>query len=106
MQNQLNFTKDKGEGQSMKRLFTGLMLVMLLSLGIVPAASTDPSELRKGCPNPSFELHHAADHDQGHEGEHRHIGSNTDRNGDGYICVKHISDDKHLHIDNNVPLKK
>jgi hypothetical protein len=87
------------------RLFSMLMLVMLLSFGVAPIVSAGHGEPIKGCPKP-FELHHAADHDQGHEGEHRHIGSNTDRNGDGYICVKHISDDKHLHIDNNVPLKK
>lgn len=86
----------------MKRLFTGLTLVMLLSLGIAPAASAEYSAQVAGCPKP-FHLHHLEDDDAGHEGSHRHIGSNTDRNGDGYICVKHISPDKHLHIDNNVP---
>ncbi|MCQ3972049.1 MAG: hypothetical protein DPW09_01240 [Anaerolineae bacterium] len=87
----------------MKRFFCGLMLVMLLSLGIAPAASADPSELDKGCPNPSFELHHVADHDHHYHGHHPHVGSDTDHNGDGYICVKPLLNGKHLHIDNNVP---
>ncbi len=88
----------------MQKLLISLMFVMLLSFGITSTVLADHGEPIKGCPNPTFELHHAPDHDEGHEGHHRHIGSNTDRNGDGYICVKHISTDKHLHIDNNTPL--
>jgi hypothetical protein len=61
-----------------------------------------PGDPIPGCP-PNFELHHVEDHQ--HEGGHRHIGSNTDRNNDNHICVKHISPDKHLHIDNNVRKK-
>jgi hypothetical protein len=87
----------------MKRFFTALMLVMLLSLGIVPATSADPSKLGKGCPNPSFELHHVAEHDNHHQEHHPHVGSDADRNGDGHICVKPLPNGKHLHIDNNVP---
>jgi hypothetical protein len=88
----------------MKKLLIVLMLVLLLSITVVFVALAHEGEPINGCPNPSFELHHIEDHE--HEGEHRHIGSDTDRNGDGYICVKHISPDKHLHIDNNVPFKK
>lgn len=85
----------------MKRLFTALMLVMLLSLGIAPATSAEHGTPPvKGCPKPFDEPIHAHPHDLHHEG---HIGTDADQNGDGYICVKHISDDKHLHIDNNVP---
>ncbi len=63
----------------MKRL--SIILSLMLSLGVASTVSAEHGEPVNGCPKP-FELHHAADHDQGHEGEHRHIGSNTDRNGD------------------------
>lgn len=83
----------------MKRLFSGLMLAMLLSLGIVSTTLAEQgTSTMKGCPKPFGEPILAHSHD--HEG---HIGTDADQNGDGYICVKHISDDKHLHIDNNVP---
>jgi hypothetical protein len=58
---------------------------------------------RAGCPD-GFELHHMhmmgdADH------MHHHIGNDADRNGDGFLCVKHVGKDgnNHVHIDNNVP---
>ncbi len=83
----------------MKRLFTALMLVMLLSLGIVSTTLAEQgTSTVKGCPKPFDGPLPAHSHD--HE---RHIGTDADQNGDGYICVKHISLNKHLHIDNNVP---
>ena len=83
----------------MKKLLGGLILVSLFWLGGGQAvlALSDGRPVA-GCA-PPFELHHVMDHDNHH---HRHIGSDTDRNGDGYLCVMHISADKHLHIDNNV----
>lgn len=89
----------------MKKLFSVLAFVMLLSLGLPMMASAEHGQPIKGCPNGGFHLHHAMNHDQDHEHPHRHIGSDTDRNGDGYICVKPLSETTHLHIDNNVPLK-
>ena len=86
----------------MKRLFTALMLMMLLSMSIVPVASADHTD--KGCPD-HFVLHDIAEHDQHHQGHHHHVGSDADRNGDGHICVKPLPNGKHLHIDNNVPIK-
>jgi hypothetical protein len=46
------------------------------------------------------------DHDSGHQGQHQHVGSDKDLNGDSWICGKHVSEDVsvHVHIDNNVPL--
>ncbi|MEW5957920.1 MAG: hypothetical protein AB1801_09370, partial [Chloroflexota bacterium] len=82
----------------MKRLFAALILVMLVSLNTGPAVLADHSVPIGGCPEPFDELHHAYLHDLHHEG---HIGTDADQNGDGYICVKHISPHKHLHIDNN-----
>jgi len=37
---------------------------------------------------------------------HDHIGIDTDANGDGYVCMKHVGPggSLHLHIDNNLPL--
>jgi hypothetical protein len=85
----------------MKKLLIGLMLMLLLSVIMTAVTLAHQGDPVAGCP-PPFKLHHVHEHDQEHEGDHRHIGSNTDRNRDGYICVKHISDEKHLHIDNNV----
>lgn len=93
----------------MKKLFFVLTMVMLLSLGLTPLALAG-NDGPRGCPNGGFEPHRIADHDQHHDGNdhmHRHIGllKEIDKNGDGYICVKHLSGNKHLHIDNNVPKK-
>lgn len=87
----------------MKRLITFLLLGMVLLLGIQPTAFASDGQVG-GCPG-KFELHMAMDHDGDHE--HQHVGTDTDRNGDGLICVKHISVDGtiHVHIDNNVPLR-
>lgn len=86
----------------MKRLITILLLAMLVSLraGTVAFAEGDPI---KGCPD-TFTLHPAMEHDGEHE--HQHVGTDTDRNADGWICVKHVSVDTeiHVHTDNNVPL--
>lgn len=86
----------------MKGSFTTLVLVMLLFFGVALVAETHLGEPVTGCPK-LFTVHSVADHDQHHEGHH--IGSDTDRNGDGYICVKPLPDGLHLHIDNDVLLK-
>jgi hypothetical protein len=40
-----------------------------------------------------------------HHPDHQHVGTSADQNGDGYICVKHVTPDEaiHVHVDNNVP---
>lgn len=87
----------------MKQLFMVLMLVLMMSLSPGPAVLADHGESPiRGCPNDSFQLHDIHDHHE--DGDHRHIGSDADHNGDGWLCVKHLGD-KHLHIDNNVPFK-
>lgn len=87
----------------MKRLITFLLLGMVLSLGTQPVAFAADGQAG-GCPG-KFELHMAMDHDGDHG--HQHVGTDTDRNGDGWICVKHVSVDGtiHVHIDNNVRLR-
>jgi len=70
---------------------------------VSPAIGSE-GQAQYGCPD-SFELHMAMEHDHG-DHEHHHIGADTDLNGDGFICVKHVgnSGNNHVHIDNHVPL--
>lgn len=84
----------------MKQVIAGLMLVIFLGISSSQVALAEHGEPVAGCA-PGFELHHV------HEGEpmHDHIGSDYDRNGDGYLCMKHPADKHHLHIDNNVRKK-
>lgn len=87
----------------MIRLTLIAVLVILLSLSAVAvtSASGDPVG---SCPN-SFQPHPVVNHDDHHG--HQHVGSDTDRNGDGWICVKHVSvdGDIHVHIDNNARVR-
>lgn len=86
----------------MKKLALILLFSILLSLFLATAAfaeeHTDPAG---SCP-PRFELHHFMDHAGEHM--HRHIGLEDDLNGDGYICMKMLPNDLHLHVDNALPL--
>ena len=78
------------------------VLIMLLTALSRPALAQ--SEPIAGCPN-GFELHQANDH---HDMDiHNHVGTSTDQNGDGWICVKHVSPNGsiHVHIDNTVKHK-
>ncbi len=81
----------------MKRAVIILLLaVLILSVTVTPAFAEHGDPVG-GCPR-GFELHHFMEHSGQHP--HRHIGLNKDINGDGWICVKHITPDLHLHIDN------
>ena len=83
-----------------KKLIFALLLVVLLSQFSVPTvfAAAVP---QGSCP-PVFELVKAMDHDNHH---HRHVGIDTDKNGDGHICMKPVtpSGKIHVHVDNNLP---
>ena len=83
-----------------KKLFFALLLVILLSQFAVVnvLAAGDPA----GSCAPGFTLMMAMDEDVHH---HQHVGTDTDLNGDGWICMKHITPDEmiHLHVDNNLP---
>ena len=85
----------------MKKTIYILLINLILSLTLVNTALASPGEPAGGCP-PVFELHHFMDHTGDHM--HQHIGVNRDLNGDGYICVRHLSDTRHLHIDNSIPI--
>lgn len=83
-----------------KKLFFTLLLVILLSqFAVVTVFAADEPI---GSCAPGFTLMMAMDHDEHH---HQHVGTDTDLNGDGWICMKHVTPDEmvHLHVDNNLP---
>ena len=83
-----------------KKLMFALLMVVLLSQFAVPTAfeADEPS----GSCAPGFTLEMAMEHDMHH---HQHAGTDADQNGDGYICMKHVTSDEkiHVHVDNNFP---
>jgi len=83
-----------------KKLLFAFLLVMFLSQFAVSTvfAAGEPTG---GCA-PSFTLEMAMEHDNHH---HRHVGTDADKNGDGYICMKPVtpSGKIHVHVDNNLP---
>ena len=84
----------------MKKFIFALLLVILLSQFTVSVALA-ADEPVGSCPT-GFHLDMAMDHDEHH---HHHVGTDTDLNGDGWICMKHVTPDEkiHLHVDNNLP---
>ena len=79
-----------------KKLVFVLIVVVLLA-----QFTTAPVFAANNCP-PGFTLEPAMPHEDHH---HQHVGNSTDKNGDGYICVKHITPDEdiHVHTDNHYP---
>ena len=75
--------------------------VALISAILLTQFTFFPAAVYGNCP-PGFHLE-AVMHD--HDPEHKHVGTSADQNGDGYICVKHVtpSGSIHVHIDNNLP---
>lgn len=80
------------------------MLSLALTVGLGSAAWGQPEPAGSGCPD-GFHLHAMEGHHDHGGHAHRHVGSSLDLNGDGKICVKHVSADGsvHVHIDNVVP---
>ena len=83
-----------------KKLFFALLLVILLSQFAVVnvLAAGEPV----GSCAAGFTLMMAMEHD---EHAHQHVGTDADLNGDGWICMKHLTPTEkiHLHVDNNLP---
>jgi len=79
-----------------RKLVSILILAVLLTLSASSVAVAAGS-----CPF-GFTRETAAHHDDHH---HQHVGTSADQNGDGYICVKHITPNEtiHVHVDNNLP---
>lgn len=84
----------------MKKTISLLLLIALLAIFLASPASASHGEPAGGCP-PKFELHHFMDHTDHH---HQHIGVAEDLNQDGYICLKHVAQNLHVHVDNYIPL--
>jgi len=83
----------------LKRALMVLLIVFLLaafSANTVLAAPVTPAN---GCPV-GYELHSMMDHTG--DPEHHHIGLAVDLNGDGQLCVKHLDNGLHVHLDNVV----
>ena len=83
-----------------KKLFFALLLVILLSQFAVVnvlAAGEPIGSCARG-----FTIMMAMEHDVH---EHQHVGTEADLNGDGWICMKHLTPTEkiHLHVDNNLP---
>ena len=74
-----------------------MTLFVVGSLASVAAAPGAPPV--GGCP-PGFDLHPLSHEHDDHM--HTHVGNSFDQNGDGLVCVKHVSRDGsiHVHIDN------
>jgi hypothetical protein len=83
-----------------KKLLMALVSVMLLSQFAVSTvfAAGEPV----GRCAPGFTLMMAMEEDAHH---HQHVGTDTDLNGDGYICMRPVTSDGkiHVHVDNNLP---
>ena len=83
-----------------KKPMFALLLVVLLSQFAVPSvlAGGEPA----GDCAPAFMLEMAMEHDNHHN---RHVGTDADQNGDGYICMKPVtpSGKIHVHVDNLLP---
>jgi hypothetical protein len=78
------------------------LVFVLVVLALLLPFSTSHAFAQGSCPT-GFHIMSVADMD--HEGGHHHVGTSADQNGDGYICVKHVTPDEgiHVHIDNNLP---
>jgi hypothetical protein len=82
-----------------KRWFAALLLTLALVLTHTPSVLAQEGQPPVGtCPSGFVlhEFHH-------HEGEHEHhIGLAQDLNGNGMICVKHLANGLHVHVDDVV----
>lgn len=84
----------------MKYVIRSIILATLLVLASGTAASVQGGAPSGACPD-DFHLHNVMDMDD-HDGQpHRHVGNAADQNGDGLVCVKHLTG-VHVHIDNTV----
>jgi len=83
-----------------KKLIFALLLVVLLSQFAVSTVFAAGEPL--GSCAPGFTRMTAMEHDEHH---HQHVGTDTDFNGDGFICMMPVTPDEkvHVHVDNNLP---
>jgi hypothetical protein len=85
----------------MKKILSLMIVVLLMSFLLTSTAIASEGSPVGSCPS-GFEQHEFMEHADPHM--HHHIGITQDLNGDGFICMKMISEDLHLHVDNSLPL--
>ena len=85
----------------MRTLLSVLLITLLVTLFVPASAFASPIEVLGSCPV-GFELHDFMEHTGEHM--HHHIGVARDLNGDGFICMKMLTNDLHLHVDNSFKL--
>jgi hypothetical protein len=98
------FSLDVGEN-IMKKTLMVMVIVLLLVVSIVSFAAAGSSEAQGNCPPGEWHLHMVSEHNDMGQGDHHHVGNDSDLNGDGWICGKHtgLNGKVHVHIDNNIP---
>jgi len=90
----------------MKKILIVTIIVLLLSVVMISIVAADDGP-QGDCP-PNWNRHMVSEHNHASHGDHHHVGNDTDRNGDGYICGKHVGKDgkNHVHTDNNIRIKE
>ena len=83
------------------KLILALMIAVLIPQFAVPTVLAGGEPIGR-CPE-GFTIEMAMDHDMHHH--HQHVGTSADQNGDGYICMKHVTPEEgiHVHVDNSLP---
>ena len=82
----------------------------LLTVSMIPLVATEISLAAAGAGQPQDDCfpkcpqHMPMAYDE-HHGDHRHVGTDTDRNGDSLICRKHVGRDRYIHVctNNKIP---
>jgi hypothetical protein len=94
-----NIIRMKGNSMIKKFVFALLLVMFLFQLAVPVAFAADQPV--GSCPT-GFHLDRVMDHDEHH---HQHVGTDTDLNGDGWLCMRHVTPDEtiHLHVDNYLP---
>jgi hypothetical protein len=88
-------------GTTLKKLFPLLILMMAISLLFAGSVYASEGTPVGSCPT-GYTLEMFMDHSDPHM--HHHIGITEDLNADGFICMRIVSQDLHLHVDNSLPL--
>lgn len=85
----------------MSRKIVFLLILAVLFTQFTSSAAFVTRASGSHCP-PGFTLEEVMPHE---DHPHHHVGTSADQNGDGFICMKHVTPDEsiHVHVDNNVP---
>jgi hypothetical protein len=90
----------QGMEASMQRVMMVVLVMMLLTVFVAVPGQAARQGPPQGTCAPGFEMHHFMDHQEHHE---HHIALAEDLNQDGYICVLHLPNGLHVHVDNVLP---